>query len=435
MKNILKKSKWLKNPSSVNVVVIPKKAHGISPKKINPNALKIIRRLKKHGFEAYIVGGGIRDILLGQKPKDFDVATNARPKEIKQLFSNCRIIGRRFRLAHIYFYREIIEVATFRAGHEKAKPHEARMNNGFITRDNVYGGIEQDALRRDFTINALYYDPETEVLLDFTKGFRDIKHKKLNIIGDPATRYREDPVRMIRAARFAGKLGFTFKKSSEKTIIELAYLLEKISPSRLYDEVIKLFHCGFASQIFSILERYDLIHILFPKFFECLFKNEARELVMNMLKNTDKRIQQKKPVIPAFLFSAILWFPMIECYQILKKEQPEISKSELFQQASSQVLRKQAKRTSMPRYVTSVVREMWFLQPRLEKRHSRYIYNILKHSRFRAAYDLLVLRAQVNSQLKIFSDWWMKFQVANPHDQKNMISQLKRKKREKKGKR
>ncbi len=238
--------------------------------------------MKEHGFQAYIVGGGIRDLLLKRKPKDFDIATDARPQALKKLFRNCRLIGRRFRLAHIFFGREIIEVATFRAGHETGEPHEARTRDGLIVRDNVYGTIDQDAWRRDFTINAIYYDVEEGALLDFVDGYRDLKHRILHVIGDPNVRYCEDPVRMLRAARFAGKLGFELEQETETAIFKSNHLLQNISSSRLYDEVVKVFHSGESIKIFPFLERYGLFDQLFPLTAQYFKENENKYIFRNM---------------------------------------------------------------------------------------------------------------------------------------------------------
>ena len=282
--------------------IIPQKQHQIPKDAICKNALKVLVRLNEAGYEAYLVGGSVRDLLLGKKPKDFDVATNAKPEEVKRLFRNCRLIGRRFRLAHILYGRDVIEVATFRGPHEGKQSHQADKNNeGRITRDNVFGSLEEDAIRRDFTVNALYYSIKDESIIDFTGGMNDLKHKVLRMIGDVETRYREDPVRMLRAVRFAAKLDFSIEKRAHAVIFEMANLLENIPLARLFDETIKLFQGGYGLKCFHLLREYQLFQLLLPLTENNI--NQSSAMIEQALKNTDERVAIGKSVNPAFFLS------------------------------------------------------------------------------------------------------------------------------------
>lgn len=384
--------------------IIPGKEHGLLPNQINDRALSIINGLHEAGFQAYIVGGCVRDLLIGRQPKDFDVVTNALPKEIKQLFSNCRLIGRRFRLAHIYFgRRDIVEVATFRTIH-----HGDCTKEGMILCDNMYGTIDEDVYRRDFTVNALYYDPLANVILDFVDGFKDLRYHILRIIGEPEKRYREDPVRMLRATRFIGKLDLSPEKETVSTILKLNYLLENVSPSRLYDETIKLFQCGFAEKSFPAIEKCGIFKLLLPLTEKCFSKKGVREFTMSLFQSTDKRLSEKKPVVPSFLFATLLWYPLMDVVEENKKQ--DLPSFHAFNMAVTQVLKEQSCYTMLPRWVKMSIRDIWSLQYRLEKSGLKYTKKILEHKRFRAAYDLLVLRAQRDEQLKEIVNKWESLQ-------------------------
>lgn len=397
---------------------IPQEKHRVSQKLIDKSAIIVLQTLNEAGYDAYLVGGCVRDLLLGHRPKDFDVVTNALPHEIKQCFRRCIIIGRRFRLAHVHIGRQVIEVATFRAGHEI---NNLKSDSGFILRDNVYGTMEEDAFRRDFTINALFYDIRDSSIIDFCDGYRDLKKKVLKIIGDPETRYREDPVRMIRAIRIAGKLKFNLEKKTQKPIKKLRSLLSDISSSRLYDEVVKLFHCGYAVKTFPLFEEYELLDQLFPATKQLLHK-EASKFLTLVLKNTDQRIQEHKPVTPAFLFTAFLWYPFMEYFSEL--EETEKSKSLAFDTASHQILNEQAEITYIPRRFKLFIQETWYLQHRFEQRRPRFIRPLLEHPQFRASYDFLSLRSKVDSALIPIVKWWETIQSLNPTKQNDMIEQL-----------
>lgn len=382
-------------------------------------------RLRDAGYAAYLVGGCVRDMLLGREPKDFDVSTDAHPAEIKTLFRNCRLIGRRFHLAHVHFGREIIEVATFRALASDEDDSESRLvENGRIIRDNVYGTIEEDAWRRDFTVNALYYNIDGYSVVDYVGGVEDLRAGTLRLIGDPETRYREDPVRMLRAVRFAAKLGFRLHPQTEVPIRALASLLASISPARLYEEVLKLFLGGSAEQTLEMLRHYDLFQYLFPAAERSM--SEAREgfptaMVMRAVANTDGRIAQDKPVTPAFLYAALLWVPVRSRAQEL--QQQGVSEMPALQQAASEVMQEQSRHAILPRRFALPMREIWQLQPRLERYSGKKALRLLQHPRYRAAYDFLLLRCEAGEELRELCDWWTRLQQVEEPEQQAMCEQ------------
>lgn len=383
----------------------------ISNADIDKNALDVIKKLKHAGFEAYLVGGCVRDLLLKIKPKDFDVATNAHPHEIKQVFRNCRLIGRRFRLAHVYFGRQIIEVATFRAPHDTSDEGHSH-ESGLIMRDNVFGTLEEDAWRRDFTINAFYYDPDSNRLVDHVNGIEDLHKHTLRIIGDPEKRYREDPVRMLRAIRFAAKLDFILEEKTRRPITQLGHLLSLVSPARLFEEMIKLFHSGHAVTVFKYLMTFELFEKIFPQTFSYLQKGSkkdiAKRLIELTLKNTDLRIQQGKTVTPAFIFAVFLWYPLID--EVKQERKKGISLSEAIESGGHYLLKQQQGFTAIPKFLSASIREMWSLQYRLERTQGMKAVKLLSHPRFRAAYDLLMLRVEVGEVTKEIGEWWTQFQ-------------------------
>ena len=393
--------------------IIPRSEHNISRSNINENALKVLYRLKNAGYKAYLVGGSVRDLLLGLKPKDFDVVTDARPEQIRELFRNCRLIGRRFRLAHIRFGREIIEVSTFRAPHQTVAG-EGHTEDGRIVRDNVYGDIDDDVWRRDFTVNALFYNIEDFSLVDYVGGLSDIKAKQLRLIGDPVERYREDPVRMLRAVRFAVKLGFTLHPATEQPITELDHLLQDIPPARLFEEFMKLFMNGCALAAYNQLRRYGLFVHLFPETDQALDKDNSgfmHGLLSNAFKNTDIRLTEDKPVTPGFLIATLLWIPMIRLAEGYKSN--GLSEMDAISLASDSVISRQVKSISMPRRFTQMAREIWNLQTRLKHHHGNRPYRLVSHPRFRAAYDFLLLRKEVGDNVLDLADWWTEFLVKN----------------------
>jgi len=415
--------------------VYTRSEHNISRSQMSENAVKVLYRLKKSGYEAYLVGGCVRDLLLGHEPKDFDVATDASPEQVRKVFRNCRLIGRRFRLAHVHFGREIIEVATFRSSDTDDNKEQKVHEDGRLLRDNVFGSIEDDVWRRDFTVNALYYNIRDFSIIDYTGGMEDHSAGVLKLIGDPATRYREDPVRMLRAVRFAVKLGFSLDKSTEQPIFELAPLLKGIPAARLYDEVLKMFLTGKGVQTFEMLRHYGLFATLFPQADHCLNSEQddfPRVFIAKALENSDKRIAEEKSVTPYFLMSAFLW----ESVQTLAKDMMQKGDDESFayQNAASKVLSNQIKSISIPKRVTQSMREVWLLQARFEKRVGGRPYRLLSHPRFRAAYDFLLLRAETGGAEMELAQWWTKFQTANESEQKKMTRPPKPAKRRAKSK-
>ena len=411
-------------------VVITRGEHGISRKQFSPNAIKVLYRLKDGGYDAYLVGGCIRDILLGQQPKDFDVVTNATPDQVKKLFRNCRLIGRRFRLAHIVFGREIIEVATMR-GHHEAQEDKNQISqsseHGQLLRDNVFGSIEEDAERRDFSINALYYSIKDFSIHDYANGLEAIKAKQIELIGDPETRYREDPVRMLRAVRFATKLDMTISPNSEQPISELANLLDNIPPARLFEEVLKLFLNGKAEANFLMLRKYGLFNALFPALNKILDKNPngfEHTFIQQMFQNTDKRINADKKVTPAFIFAALLWFPLLALTKKLQA-QAQLSEYEAFAQAMNKVLSENAQHVAVPKRFTLGARDIWHIQHRLDKRAGQRAYRLTQQARFKAAYDFLLLRVDAGeTEQTELANWWTLYLSQDINGQKEMVKNL-----------
>ncbi|MCH8503096.1 MAG: polynucleotide adenylyltransferase PcnB [Ectothiorhodospiraceae bacterium] len=408
-------------------VIIPRSEHGISRADISDNALKVLYRLKNAGYQAYMVGGGVRDLSLGREPKDFDVATDARPEDVKALFRNCRLIGRRFRLAHVHFGPEIIEVATFRALHDPTNGDvegDVAMEDGRILRDNVYGTVEEDAMRRDFTINSLYYNIADFSIVDFANGVPDLKAGLLRMIGDPEARYREDPVRMLRAVRFAAKLGFRIEEGSAKPIPEMAELLEHIPQARLFEEVLKLLMGGQGAQTFELLRRYRLFGHLFPEADRFLEQEEDGlwlRFINAALRNTDQRIADDKPVTPAFLFAALLWPVVVDLQQTYQDDGED--EAPALQNACTDALERQVQRVAIPKRFSLPMREIFTLQSRLERYGlgaGKRALRLLGHPRFRAAYDFLLLRAEVGDAPQDLADWGTRFQDSNPGERVEM---------------
>ena len=383
--------------NQIQATVIPRNEHTISRADINPNALKVLYRLHNAGYGAYLVGGCVRDLLFGYRPKDFDIATDARPEDVRRLFKNCRLIGKRFRLAHIVFGKEIIEVATFRTHHEKAQEqHGKSSHHGMIIRDNVYGTIEDDVWRRDFTINALYYNIADFSVVDYTNGMQDIKHKLLRIIGNPEQRFTEDPVRLLRAARFLGKLNLHISAETENLLNQLSHLLQHVSPARLFQEVLKIFQEGATTSTFQILQKYHLFEQLFPQTNHALNQPETKKLLDEALADTDARAQSGKSVSPAFLLAVFLWRPVLQ--QTLRGQAENLPPFVALEKALQTVLQTQTKHLAMPRALVVSIREICTLQHQFIHRHGSRPYRSLEHPRFRAAYDLLLLRAKAGER-------------------------------------
>lgn len=380
-------------PQATPVVprTIPRDAHPISRKHISPNALRVLYRLREGGYQAYLVGGAVRDLLVGIQPKDFDVATDATPEQVKGLFRNCRLIGRRFRLAHVVFGREIIEVATFRANSDDGSGDRELHEGGRVLRDNVYGTIEDDAIRRDFTANALYYAIEDFSVRDYVGGYQDVLDRVLRLIGDPDARYREDPVRMLRAVRLAAKLGFTIAPESAEPIPRLASLLSEAAPARLFEDVLKLFLSGHGVASFEGLERHGLLAPLFPETAAALASNRSgalRRMVIEGLRGTDARVARDEPVSPAFLFALLLW--PAYCRELMALQAQGVHAAEAQRRAADRVTLHQLSTIALPRRFSLPMQEIWLMQGRLSQR--KRAARLMSHPRFRAAFDFLVLR-------------------------------------------
>ena len=395
---------------------IPKAEHGIDPALVSPAAVRIVHKLCEAGFEAYIVGGAVRDLLLGAHPKDFDVATNATPEQVKSLFRSARIIGRRFQIVHVRDGREVIEVTTYRGHHgsEGAQPATSKQSDkGLLLRDNVYGTLEEDAARRDLTINAMYYDPEREVVLDQLAGTEDLQARLVRIIGDPWARYREDPVRMLRVARFAAKLQFDLEPTTEEAIADCAPLLREIPPARLFDEFLKLFMAGFGKPTFLLLLQHDLLSCLCPAATEAInAQTSHRHLVSMAMGNTDQRVKDGRPVTPAFLLAALLWPAVtIRSGQLSQEGLPP---AQAINSAGQQLTAETCQHMAIPKRFSIPMREIWELQPKLERQQKRRVPDILSGRRFRAAYDLLLLRDQAGQDLTQAVQFWTEQQRLNP---------------------
>jgi len=407
------------------VVRIPFSEHGITERQICKKARTILKALTNAGYEAYLVGGAVRDLLLNKQPKDFDIATNAHPEQIKEVLPSTRIIGRRFRLAHVHFGRDYLEVATFRAPHDESDKGQVS-NDGRIIHDNVYGTVAEDAVRRDFTINALFYDLESGDVLDFVDGMGDVKKKQLRLIGDPETRYREDPVRMLRGIRFMAKLDFTLEAETEAPICEVSELLSQIAPARLFDETLKLFHGGKAVVTLALLRKHALFSCLFPLAEQSFEDDETgmfANLVVAALRNTDKRIRSGKPVTPAFLFAVMLWHQVQEGSKVYRDSgNPELQSVHL---AASDAFGSQVKSIAVPRRFSNVTREIWIMQGRFQFKACRRSLNFINNKRFRAAYDFMCLRAASGEQLEDDSEWWTLIQEVDADEQLAMCNSAK----------
>lgn len=383
----------------------------IDPGKLDRNALKVVATLKEADFDAYLVGGCVRDLLAGGTPKDFDVATNATPEEVKTLFRRARLVGRRFPIAHVRFGRELIEVSTFRQG---ALEHVETNATGLIVKDHVFGSMAEDAFRRDFTINALYYDTETNAVIDYVNGVDDIQHGRLQFIGDPQSRLAEDPVRMLRAIRFAAKLDLHMDERLTDLYDETAERLEAIPGARLFDEFMKMFLTGYGAQVWNLLRDTPLVRSLFPS---C---NPDNPLVLAAMQNTDSRIAEDQPVTPGFLIAVLLW----DDFEQRHERDNSRGKPDVTYEIAMDTLAVQQQHIAVPKRFSIFAREVWQLQARLEARQPKFIKRLLGHKRFRAAFDFLVLRAEQEEKLRSKANWWHDIQEQDAEGQERMISQL-----------
>lgn len=390
--------------------------HRIDPKLLSSNATRVIRALENAGFEAYIVGGAVRDLLLGIRPKDFDVATNATPEQVRRLFRRAFLIGRRFQIVHVMFGQELIEVTTFRG----TTPSSAiKDESGRLLRDNTFGTQQEDALRRDFTVNAMYYNPTQQTLHDFHDGKNDLKKRVLKMIGDPTERFREDPVRMLRIVRFAAKLGFKIDPDTRKPIASLAPLINNVPSARLFDEMLKLLMSGHAMACLQELKKQGLHHGLLPLLDVVLEQPEGARFIDLALGKTDQRIREEKPVSPGFLFAALLWTQMSEKWQQYK-EKGEYPIPALHA-AANDIFETQTEKLALQRRIISDMRDIWALQPRLERRTGRTAYKLIENDRFRAAYDFLLLRCEAGEINSEIGDWWTAFINADSHEKEELL--------------
>lgn len=400
--------------------VVPRDGHSMSRKSISKSALKVLYRLNKSGYAAHLVGGSVRDILLGKHPKDFDVVTDATPEQVRKLFSNSMIIGRRFRLVHVRYGHDIVEVATFRGEHTENSGllHE---DTGMILRDNVYGALEDDVVRRDFTVNALYYNIDDFSVVDYVDGMQDLESRIIRVMGDPKTRYTEDPVRMLRAIRLAAKLQFTIEPATGSAITQLRELVTNVSSARLFDELTKMSLCGHVERTYDLLEEYRLFEQLFPSVHNALRFDEskqARLFLRTALHETDVRIASGKTINPAFLMAVIFWIPMQtevnRLMQLDEKLYPAMAKAESHVLAQLQPL-------AIPRRLVAIIRDIWRMQYYLLQTRRNRIYRSFYHPRFRAAYDFLLIRNKAGESLDELCDFWTEFQESNQDDQERLI--------------
>ena len=393
----------------------------IDNKKINKFSISIIKDLQKNNFQAYLVGGCVRDLMCGLEPKDFDIATDATPEQVRKIFKASRIIGRRFKLVHVFNRSELIEVATFRAGDDSSNNNNLiKDTSGKIIRDNIWGDLEQDTYRRDFTVNALYYCPISQKIVGHKDGMKHIHEKSIVSIGDPVKRFSEDPVRSLRAIRFSNKLDFKIDKDIKEAIYEKGHLLSDISNARLFDEFCKIFLSGMAEKNFNKLSSYGLSKYLISTDSE---RSEfTRNLIVESLRNTDKRLINGQSITPGFLIAALLWPGLIE--RSLSKGEINLRK---FFRSMDYVLRNQQKITAVPRKFQSYIKDIWVLQLKLHSRIGKQPYKTLKHPRFRAAYDLLLLRERATNKKQDLGKWWTDFQKNDENIKKTLINNLKEK--------
>ena len=422
----------------LQATIIPRDQHVISRKQISRSALNVMYELNRVGYEAYLVGGAVRDLLLGQQPKDFDVATDATPEQVKTLFKRARIVGRRFKIVHVRAGREITEVTTFRAGHDqavvadgvtadakdkssgkaraKAQAHpDAETNHkGMLLRDNVYGSLRDDALRRDFTVNALYYSVDGFAVYDYTDAMADLADRQLRIIGNAEQRYSEDPVRVLRAVRLAAKLDFAIAASTAEPLSRCGKLLDQVAPARLFDEMSKLFLAGYGLKTFRLLQHYQLLEHLFPAALAAAKHSQPnyQTLVENALINTDQRIQQGKPVTPAYLYAVMLW-PIV-CQRSQAYRDQGLPATAALQKAGYDAIDAQLGVTSIPKRFSIAARDIWSLQYRLENINKKRAAAVLTHAKFRAGYDFLLLRNESGDTLTKQCDYWTEQQRLHP---------------------
>ena len=434
-----------KQPKFGKRVDVPVEVHGIDPNLVDERAINVVRTLHAAGFEAYVVGGAVRDLLVGLRPKDFDVATNATPEQVKGLFRRAFIIGRRFRIVHVVYGRgrehEVIEVSTFRAyldnaaaeqvaGNEKTSRSElagmkhAVDSTGRVLRDNVWGPQEEDAVRRDFTINAMYYDPQTQIVVDYHNGFKDVKNRVIRMIGDPATRYREDPVRIIRAVRFAAKLsalGFALEAKTAAPLVKSQELLADVPQSRLFDEMLKLLQTGHSLASIEQLKKLGMARGIYP-LLDVVVERADQPFVNAALKDTDRRVGEGKPVAPSFLLACVLWADVRDGWA-RRLEQRQHSHPALMD-AIDDVFHARIGDVSGGGKLAGDMREIWVMQPRFEKRSGSTPFGMVDQPRFRAAFDFMRLRADIGEVEEVLADWWQEFSMADDTLRQDLVDQV-----------
>jgi len=402
--------------------IIPFEQHRVAHNRVSSCALRVTSTLQSKGHAAFIVGGAVRDLALGLEPKDYDVATDATPEQVRALFRRSRIIGRRFRLVHVMCGQETVEVSTFRGragGEGEDEGDSVRDEHGRILRDNVFGSQEEDAVRRDFTINAMFYNPATQEIWDYLGGYADLKARRLRAIGDAVERYREDPVRMLRAVRLSSKLGLELEARTRAPIAKMADLVQNVPVARVFDEMMKLLFSGHARECVLRLRREGLHHGLLPMLDVIIEQPMGERFVMLALENTDQRVREDKPVSPGFLFAALLWHEVLAALKAW--EAKGMKPSPALAHAMDDVLSVQEKKLAIPRRYDAVMREIWTLQPRLEIRSGRRPYTLIEQPRFRAGYDFLLLRCQSGEQPMELAQWWERFQDAGPDERSAML--------------
>jgi poly(A) polymerase len=406
--------------SSGQPAVIAVVQHGLQRDQISRGCQRTIATLQENGYQAYVVGGAVRDLLAGLTPKDFDVATNATPEQVRHCFRRSRIIGRRFQIVHVNMGAETIEVTTFRGHHGEQGGNTAQTDEqGRVLRDNVFGSQAEDAARRDFTVNALYYDPTSENIVDYHHGVADLQQKTLRMIGDPKTRYREDPVRMLRAVRLAAKLGLLIDPAASRPIREMTDLIENVPPSRLFDEMLKLLTSGHAVRCVTRLREEGLHHGLLPLLDVILDQPLGERFVMLALDATDRRVREGKPVSPGFLFATLLWNEVLVKWDLLKgRGEPVIPALFL---AMDEVLDVQAEKLAITRRIAGDIKDIWALQPRFEQRSGKRPYGVLQQPRFKAGYDFLLLRAESGEVAPEVGAWWTDFLHASDEGRAGML--------------
>jgi len=400
-------------------VIYSKEKHGIARERISRCARRTCEELQRAGYGAFVVGGAVRDLLLGRTPKDFDIATSATPDEVRSVFRRSRIIGRRFRIVHVLCGAEMVETSTFRAHFTREADEDNRDEHGRMLSDNVFGTQAEDAMRRDFTVNALFYDPVKEEVWDYVHGFKDLKSRKLVMIGDPATRYREDPVRMLRAARFSAKLGLEVDPKTKAPIRELKHLLENVPQARLFEEILKLLLSGNAVECVRVLRELELHHGLLPLLDIALDDPEAGPFAMAALRATDERLAADKPVSPAFLLAALLWGQVER--NLKKFEAKGEATIPALHSAMHEALDVQRDSLAIPRRFDATMKELWLMQPRFLQRGGHRPFRLLEHPRFRAAYDFFALRAASANAPQEAAKWWERFQDASPDERERML--------------